>query len=130
MEVLESIQTRHSTRRFSQDPIPVDALKQLLGSAVTAPTASNAQNWVFGIVTDPIKIKFFRTLCPGLIGHPAAMIIFCIRTDKNTQNGEPFIPEYIWMGIGSALQNCLLMAHSLGIGSRPIDSFHKKGVSI
>jgi albonoursin synthase len=130
MEVLEAIHTRHSTRLFSQDPIPVDTLKQLIEAAINAPTASNAQNWVFGIVTEPLKIISLRSLSPGLIGYPAAMIIFCIRTGKNPQNVEPQIPEYTWMGIGSALQNCLLMAHSLGIGSRPIGSFHKKGVSI
>jgi len=130
MEVLEAIHTRHSTRLFSQEPIPVDTLKKLIKVAINAPTASNAQNWVFGIVTEPIKIKSLRSLSPGLIGHPAAMIIICIQTDQNPQNGEPQIPEYTWMGIGSALQNCLLTAHSLGIGSRPIGSYHKKGVSI
>jgi len=130
MEVLEAIQTRQSTRLFQQNPIAVEALKQLIEAAVRAPTASNAQNWVFGIVTDPLKLESLRSLSPGLIGHPAAMIIFCIRTDPNPETGELQIPEYTWMGIGSALQNCLLMAHSLGIGTRPIGSYHKKGVAI
>ncbi len=130
MEVVEAIYTRQSTRLFKQNPIPVESLKQLIEAAVRAPTASNAQNWMFGIVTDPIKLKSLRSLSPGLIGHPAAMIIFCIRTGTNPQTGEPQIPEYTWMGIGSALQNCLIMAHSIGLGTRPIGSYHKKGVAI
>ena len=130
MEVLEAIQTRHSTRQFSQDPIPGETLKQLIIAAASAPTASNAQNWVFGIVTDTLKLESVRSLTPVLVGRPAALIIFCLRTDLSPLTGEPQVPEYNWMGIGSALQNLLLMAHEPGIGTRPIGSFHKKGLAI
>ncbi len=78
MEVFEAIQTRQSTRRFQPKSIAVESLKQLIEAAVRAPTASNAQNWVFGIVTDPVKLKSLRSLSPGLIGHLAAMMLYCI----------------------------------------------------
>lgn len=47
---------RRSNRAFSKQPIPPEALKQIIEAAHRAPTASNMQQVYFTLVTDPEKL--------------------------------------------------------------------------
>jgi nitroreductase len=42
-------------RRFTTEPVPEELLVQLVDAALHAPSASNAQNWAFVIVRDPVQ---------------------------------------------------------------------------
>jgi len=50
------IKSRRSNRAFSKKPVPEEKLDLILEAANRAPTATNAQNVSFTIVTDPEKI--------------------------------------------------------------------------
>ncbi|MCL6560646.1 MAG: nitroreductase [Firmicutes bacterium] len=50
MEVIEAIRTRRSVRDFKDDQIPEETVKELLETAVWAPSGMNMQPWVFAIV--------------------------------------------------------------------------------
>ena len=47
---------RRSNRAFSKQPIPQEALKQIIEAAHRAPTASNMQQVYFTLVTDPEQL--------------------------------------------------------------------------
>jgi len=51
MDVLETINKRHSVRAFKSDPVPQDILKKIVEGALRAPSASNSQPWDFAIVS-------------------------------------------------------------------------------
>ena len=51
--VFEAIRTARALRRLKPDPIPEAAITQILGAAIHAPSAGNAQNWAFIVVRDP-----------------------------------------------------------------------------
>lgn len=53
MDVFEAIYTSRALRRFSPEPVPEDAVFQLIDAAIRAPTGHNSQDWRFVIVTDP-----------------------------------------------------------------------------
>ena len=53
MNVLEGIQNRRSIRKFKNQPVPESALRQILESAICAPSGSNRQPWRFSVITDP-----------------------------------------------------------------------------
>ena len=57
MTVKEAISTRRSVRKYQSTPIPDDILKDILESAVAAPSAHNYQPWKIIAVTDPAVIK-------------------------------------------------------------------------
>lgn len=50
--MLEAIHSARAIRRFKPDPVPEAVLTQILDAAIRAPSAGNAQNWVFLIVRD------------------------------------------------------------------------------
>lgn len=52
MEFKDVINKRRSTRRFLQDSIPDEVLRELIEAASVAPSGGNEQNWYFGIIKD------------------------------------------------------------------------------
>lgn len=50
--VLEAIHSARAMRRFKPDPVPEPILTEVLDAAIRAPSAGNAQNWVFLVVRD------------------------------------------------------------------------------
>ena len=61
--VSEAIAYRRSVRVYTEDPIPVEDVKQCLRQAVNAPTSSNLQLWEFHHVTDKALLKKLSKAC-------------------------------------------------------------------
>jgi nitroreductase len=51
--LFETIYSARALRRFKPDPVPEELLTKILDAAIRAPSAGNAQNWVFIVVRDP-----------------------------------------------------------------------------
>ena len=47
------MKARHSTRDFTNKPVPLDVIKHCLETAGRAPSGANQQPWHFVVVTDP-----------------------------------------------------------------------------
>jgi coenzyme F420-0:L-glutamate ligase/coenzyme F420-1:gamma-L-glutamate ligase len=56
VELMGHLQARRSVRQFSDEVPSRELLEQLVGAAITAPSASNKQPWRFFIVLDPARI--------------------------------------------------------------------------
>ena len=50
--LFEAMYSARSLRRLKPDPVPDEILRQILDAAIRAPSAGNAQNWVFIVVRD------------------------------------------------------------------------------
>lgn len=50
--IFEAIHTARALRKLKADPVPADVLERVLEAAVCAPSAGNAQNWIFLAVRD------------------------------------------------------------------------------
>jgi len=57
--LLKMLRARRSIRRFQKRPIPQDQIESVLQAMRYAPSASNAQNWNYIVITDPEKIQYF-----------------------------------------------------------------------
>lgn len=57
MEILEAIQTRKSIRKFKSDPVPRKILKDILETAVRAPSSENTQPWEFIVMDGEVLEK-------------------------------------------------------------------------
>jgi len=119
MEVINSILKRRSVRKFKSDKIKEDHLIKIVEAARWAPSATNRQACRFIVVDDEeilkniaenTKIVFFRqkhaAQCP-------ALIVVCCK-------GSNWIEE-----VGAAIQNMLLTADSLELGTCWIGAFSK-----
>jgi nitroreductase len=54
MEVglFEAMYTARALRRLKPDPVPAEVITKVLDAAIRAPSAGNAQNWIFIVVRD------------------------------------------------------------------------------
>lgn len=57
MNVMEALAARRSVRAYADKPVPREVLEQLLGAAVQAPSAMNAQTWAFGVLQGKDKLR-------------------------------------------------------------------------
>jgi len=76
---------RRSVRHYEQRPVPEELLRELIDTAVLAPSGHNAQNWAFSVVTSPDLllevrgrlVQSFRRLL-SLAANPLGRIVLRI----------------------------------------------------
>src|SRR5499426_2130404 len=51
--LLEGMYSARALRRLKPDPVPEEIITKILDAAIRAPSAGNAQHWVFVVVRDP-----------------------------------------------------------------------------
>lgn len=130
METLEAIHSRRSVRAFTRDPIPEDLLRQVLQTAASAASGGNVQPWGFVVIQDPGRLQALRSLAPGIIGQPTALVAIGLDMERAESLGGALGSRLAWIDIGLATQSLLLAAHNLGLGACPIGSFHRRAVAL
>ena len=122
MKVNEAILHRRSIRKFTDEPIPREDLIKIVEAARWAPTAANRQKTRFVVITDEellkkiadtAKIVFYKQKHAA---QSKAMVVVCL--DSTAWKEET----------GAAIQNMLLLAYSLNIGSCWIGAFNRDAV--
>lgn len=137
MDVLEAIRTRRSMRVFADKLVEEEKLKLVLEAARLAPSAGNRQPWRFIVVTDPgIREEIKRVKAtrmpprPSPPGAPprrnpldtAPVVIVGCAVPSDSFPGTEF-----WkIDVSIALQNLVLAAHSLGLGTCWIGVHHEE----
>ena len=130
METLDAIFTRRSVRAYTPEPIPARLMYRLLEVAQATASGGNVQPWGFVAVESPGRLAALRSLAPGIVGEPTAVICICLDVQRAVEQGGVGGEQIAWLSIGLATQNLLLAAHDLGLGACPVASFHQGGVSI
>lgn len=130
METLQAILTRRSVRAYTSEPIPAETLHRLLQAGRATASGGNVQPWRFILLQEPARLAALRSLAPGIIGEPRAVICICLDVQRAVELGGAGGEQVAWLSIGLATQNLLLAAHDLGLGACPVASFHQAGISI
>lgn len=140
MNTLDAIAARRSIRKFKDTPIPDDMLQKILTAAIQAPSASNRQPWRFIIVRGEQKAEMLRILREAIardkyrgedIGSsewsvnvmeeaPVTVFVFNptgLKPWKKHTTEQMFADVGDIQSIGAAIQNMLLAAQDLGLGS-------------
>ena len=113
-ETLKTIYGRHSVRAYKPEQITAEELETVLRAGEYAPTANNQQSPVFVAVQDKEIIDQFGELgmrvknldSTPFYGAPSVVLVFA-----KIGCSEPFADGCL------ALQNMMLAAHSIGLGS-------------
>lgn len=128
--ILNNILTRRSIRKFKEEQVGKSDIDTIMKCAIFAPSALNKQPWEVRVIQNPrlledinkrfLKFAEGKTLQgsaakykePGFsIFHHAPTVIVIAR-DKSS--------EISYMDCGILLQNILLSAHALGLGTCPL----------
>lgn len=116
LDAIKNILTRKSVRKFTNQPIEPEKLHLLLEAAMSAPSATNARDWAFIVVTDRDKLQKMAD-ANGKYSAPlrgaAAGILVCGDMHKAVRTAEDF-----WVIDGAiAAENLCLCAHAQGLGA-------------
>lgn len=132
MEMLQVIKGRRSIRKYKPMSVTEEDLNAVLEAARWAPSWANTQCWQFVLVRAPeVKAKLAETLPstnPALsaITDAPVVIVACAELKKSGyRKGEPLTNKGDWFMFDTALalQNLVLMAHSLGLGTVHVGRF-------
>ncbi|HHS12420.1 MAG TPA: methyltransferase domain-containing protein [bacterium] len=120
MELVEAIKSRRSIRKFKDQPVPKAEIEKMLDAARWAPSACNRQLWEFVVIRrKDIRERIAREACFGqkfLLGAPVIIAVFYDDTKERQDEDHPAKHDSI-QSASAAIQNMILTAHSLGLGS-------------
>jgi len=113
MNLLDVMRSRRSIRKYKQEPIADLLINEILEAGRWAPSGMNNQPWRFVVIKDESLKKKISDLT-----HYSSIITessFCVAVFYNSPAG--YHREKDIMSIGACIQNMLIYAHHLGIGS-------------
>ena len=125
MSIDEAIKGRRSVRTYKSDEISEDLIRDIIEAATFAPSAKNGQQWRFTVLTGESKDKFtdmYRIELGKLnvdlgssygsctMMEEAPVVIVVWNTNERGWTTEVH-------SVSAAIQNLLLKAHSLGLGT-------------
>jgi nitroreductase len=135
MNTLEAIVQRRSIRKFKDTPISEAALETILTAATQAPSGKNRQPWRFIVVKEDRRAEMVCIMREAVecvkaeggdvgssawtadVMERAPVTIFVFSEAENSQDRDWKSSVVDVQSIGAAIQNMLLAAQELGIGS-------------
>ena len=131
MDVKEAIEKRRSIRRFKDEPIPREVLRNLVNAGRLAPSGANLQPIEYIVIDDPDLLKkvFPFLKWAGYIApegnppsgkRPVAYIVVLANTEIRPAGYEE--------DIGAAVENIILSALREGIGTCWLSSIDRDGL--
>jgi len=126
MEVLEAIRTRRSIRRYKSTPVDDKTIELVLEAVRWAPSWKNTQCWRFIVVRDNniksqlANITTFNNPSTDAIRNAPVVIVACAELGKSGySDGQQASDKGDWymFDVALAMQNLVLAAHSLGLGT-------------
>jgi nitroreductase len=141
MNTFEAIEARKSIRKFKSDPVPADQIQKILKAATLAPSGKNKQPWRFFVIQGEEKrAEMVSVLRKGIaaakergesagssensarIMEQAPVTIFVFNPYgifpwQEHSTGQIFTELVDIQSTGAAIQNMLLAAQDLGLGT-------------
>lgn len=139
----EEMNSRRSARVFSKDPIPLEAVRNCIDTACTAPSGAHKQPWTFCLVTNPrlradirkaaeeeefrnyhgrMSSEWLKDLEPFGTNHikpfieeaPALIVVFK-QVHDTTDDGGTKANYYVNESVGIAVGMLLTALHRIGL---------------
>ncbi len=109
-DMLDMIKKRRSIRKYTDQAVTDEQIRQLLEAAMAAPSASNIQSWEFVVVRDPnLKRQLAQThTWSHMAADAAAVFVVC----GNERASRHWVED-----ASAATENLLLAVTALGLGA-------------
>lgn len=120
MSVIDVISSRRSVRKYENKEIPKEVLNQILEAGRQSPSAVNKQPYRFVVVTKTELKKEMKAIFSRFLEKAPVVIVGCANVKARLTGKWALVDTTI------ALQNMLLAAWSLGVGSCWIGSFNEQ----
>jgi len=150
VELFDAINHRRSIRRYQAEPVDDEKINKILEAGRWAPSWANTQCWRFVVVRDPeTKARIGKSLMKmqmgdKLVDNPGTKtindipVVIVVCAEMNTSGCKPgaspdgdFITDkddWFMFDTALAVQNMVLAAYGLGLGTVIIGAFDAKMV--
>jgi nitroreductase len=131
MEFFEVVQSRHSIRAFTSQPIEPDKLHAILDAANRAPSAGNLQGYEIFAVTNRDAVYAIRLACwdQEFISQAAVVLVFCANPARSAvKYGHRGESLYCVQDATIACVYAQLAATTLGLASVWVGAFEEASV--
>jgi nitroreductase len=131
MDLLEIIKNRRSIRSYKKRDLPQEIIEKLLEAARWAPSAGNVQPWAFVVVSSQKMKQSLSMAAFGQRDLEEASVVFVVCADEKLAEqsyGARGKSLFCLQDTAAAVQNILLTAYSLGLGSCWIGAFKEDEV--
>lgn len=135
MNTFEAIAQRRSIRKFKDTPVSDEIIIKILNATIQAPSGKNRQPWQFVVVKEDNRDKMVSLLRQGIdrvkqkegdTGSsewtanvmeqaPVTIFVFNPLAERNRKENFPNVVDV--QSVGAAIQNMLLAATDLGLGT-------------
>ncbi len=131
MEVMEAIMGRRSVRKFTDRAIEDEKIDALKESLIWAPSAGNLQKRAFCFVFDHgAKRRLVdAALGQSFISGAPLVVVACADLTIDEHYGARGELLYCIEDVACSVQNLMLAAHALGLGSVWVGAFDEQDVS-
>jgi len=111
--MMETIFTRRSIRKYTDEEVADELITDLLKAGMAAPSAGNAQTWEFVVIDNQELLNEIPKIHPysKMVPDASKAILVCGNTELELYNG--FWPQ----DCSAATQNILLEAEDKGLGA-------------
>jgi len=133
MDFLEIITKRRSIRNYKKQDLSPEIVEKLLEAARWAPSAGNVQPWAFVVASTEKTKQDLSVAAYGQKDVEAASVVIVVCADEKRaleSYGERSKTLYCLQDTAAAVQNILLTAQSLGLGSCWIGAFKEDEVKM
>ena len=113
MDLIEGIYTRRSVRQYTAQPVEREQLIGIIKAGSWAPSGLNNQPWRFVIIREAearLKLSKFTKYRKIIEDAPASIAVFIDRKAMYNDTKDH-------QAIGACIQNMLLAAHAIGLGT-------------
>ena len=130
-DLLQLMRTRRSVRKLSSEPLPEGCEAKLLEAFVWAPSGGNKQPWHVRIVHDASLKHRLSAAAHSQPSVQDAPVVFVVCADLDRAFGaykERGRELYCLQDTAAAVQNMLLAAHAMGLGTCWVGAFEEEAV--
>ncbi|MFH7881030.1 MAG: nitroreductase family protein [Candidatus Aenigmatarchaeota archaeon] len=131
MNVFEAIEKRRSIRKYQNKDVDDNYIGLLLWAACQAPSAGNLQEWRFVVVRNRKTKEILYKACYEQDHVKNAPVLIVVGADTEIQSmryGERGELVYCLEDCAAAIENMLLAATALGLGTCWVGAFDEKEV--
>ena len=114
MELRDVLLKRRSVRKFTEEPVSMEHIEELLHAAMSGPSACNKKPWEFYVVTNEKTLEDLKSASRFTKISAKLAIVVC----GNLRKALPLKFANYWIqDCSAATENILLRATDLGLGA-------------
>lgn len=126
MELQKALESRRSTRAFTERKLTRAETEELLRAATLAPSACNMQSWYFYVIADEAERAKLKGICADWIASAPVVFIVCTDGDGIVSRFGRHAEKFPVQDTALAMENLLLKAADMGLGGCIIGAYKQE----